>query len=51
MKCQEYFYNSKEANEFMNTLNYDGANVELIESEDEDAEETVYIVNYNPPKM
>lgn len=51
MKCQEYFYTLKEAQKFMETLNYDDADVELIKTEDEDINETVYIVYFNPPLL
>ena len=50
MKCQEYFYNINEAQDFMKALNYDEAEAELIKTEDEDTKKAVYIVNYNPPK-
>lgn len=51
MKCQEYFYSEEKAKSFMKTLNYDEAEAEIIKTEDEDTGDTVYIVNYNPPKM
>jgi len=50
MKCQEYFYSEEEAQNFMKAINYDGADAELIKTEDEDTGDMVYIVNYNPPK-
>lgn len=50
MKCQEYFYREKQAQDFVETLNYDGADAELVVTEDEDTGDTVYIVNFNPPK-
>ena len=50
MMCQEYFYNINEAQDFMKALDYDGAEPELIKTEEEETKDAVYIVNYNPPK-
>lgn len=50
MSCQEYFYSIRDAREFVEMLNYNGANSEIVETEDEDEGVTVYIVNYNPPR-
>lgn len=35
---------------FIKALNYDGADAELVVTEDEDTGDTVYIVNFNPQK-
>ena len=50
MKCTEYFENLKEAENFVNSLNYENANPEIVNCYDEETNEEVYIVYYNPPK-
>lgn len=51
MKAMEVFYNEKEADEFIKSLYYEDADAEKIQSEDEDADEIVWIVYFNPPKL
>lgn len=50
MKSAEYFYNDKEANDFIKNL-HNGSEVEKVKTLDEDTQDTVYIVYYIPPKM
>ena len=50
MKCQEVFYKKEQAVDFLVSLKYDGADAELVEMMDEDADEMAYIVYFNPPR-
>ena len=51
MKSAEFFYNEQQANEFIKSLIWQEAEPEMVETEDEDTNEKVYVVYYNPPKM
>ena len=51
MMCQEYFYSQTDAQFFVDSLNYSGANVEIVQAIDADTGEYIFIVNYYPPKM
>lgn len=55
MKSVEIFYNKQDAVDFMNALTYDGAEPEMIQTEEYDDDnntvENCFVVYYIPPKM
>lgn len=50
MKCIEYFYNEKEAMNFFESVRID-LDPEILKTIDEDCNENVWIVCYNPPRL
>jgi hypothetical protein len=50
MKCAEYFYSERQANDFIAGL-HEGAEPEMVKTMDEDTQEDVFAVYYIPPKM
>lgn len=50
MKAMETFYKLEDAIDFKSSLDYD-AKPEIVKTMDEDVNETVWIVYYNPPRL
>lgn len=50
MKCVEYFYNKREALEFISRLQTESM-PEMVKTMDEDTNDDIYVVSFIPPKM
>lgn len=50
MRCTEYFYNEEKAIDFMESVDME-LEPEIIKTMDEDINEEVWVVYFNPPKM